>query len=172
MRKIIFAVTTIVTGLGGFSAVGDDQPLMNKSANPSDWTQNYVGKLGVGLTVGEPTGATLKYWLNNTLALDGAFGWSSHDHTDLYLHSDVLWHNFELISPSRGRLPVYLGVGGLARFRDEHRDNQFGIRIPVGLSYMFDRVPLDIFAEIAPAIDVAPYVRAELTGGIGIRFWF
>ena len=33
---------------------------------------------------------------------------------------------------------------------------------------MFDNVPVDIFAEIAPAIDTAPFVRGEVTGGIGI----
>jgi hypothetical protein len=27
-------------------------------------------------------------------------------------------------------------------------------------------------AEVAPAIVVAPFVRGEVTGGIGIRYWF
>ena len=109
------------------------------------------------------------------LAIDGALGASFDDDADndssLYLHSDLLIHSFDLIPVSRGRLPVYIGGGALVRLRDDE-DNQVGIRIPVGLSYMFDNAPIDIFAEIAPAIDIAPDVRGEVTGGIGIRFWF
>jgi hypothetical protein len=29
-----------------------------------------------------------------------------------------------------------------------------------------------IFVEIAPALDIAPDVQGEITGGIGIRYWF
>ena len=80
------------------------------------------------------------------------------------MHSDVLWHNFDLIPVSRGRMPVYFGVGGLVRFRDNNEDNQVGIRFPVGVSYMFDNAPVDVFVEIGPAIDVAPDVEGEVTG--------
>jgi hypothetical protein len=135
----------------------------------------YSERFGVGIILGEPTGASLKYWLNDTIAIDGAIGASFNDDADddssFYLHSDLLWHNFDLIPVPRGRLPVYIGAGALVRFRDDE-DNQVGVRIPVGLSYMFDNAPIDIFAEIAPAIDVAPDVRGEVTGGIGIRYWF
>jgi hypothetical protein len=37
---------------------------------------------------------------------------------------------------------------------------------------MFDNAPVDVFAEIAPAVDVSPDVRGEITGGVGIRYWF
>jgi hypothetical protein len=58
------------------------------------------------------------------------------------------------------------------RFRNDGNENQVGIRVPVGLSYLFDNAPLDVFVEIGPAIDVAPSVGGEITGGIGVRFWF
>jgi hypothetical protein len=87
------------------------------------------------------------------------------------MHADVLWHNFDLIKVPQGRLPIYFGVGALVRFRD-NADDQLGVRIPVGVSYMFEQAPIDIFAEIGPAIDIVPDVRGEVTAGIGIRFWF
>jgi hypothetical protein len=170
MKKIFYMA--VLTGLCGFPVFADEQPLVTKTSSSGDSPDSYVGKLGAGVIVGEPTGGSLKYWLNDTLAIDGAVGWSSHDNTDLYLHGDVLWHNFDLIPVAQGRLPVYLGVGGLMRFRGDNQDNQAGVRVPVGLSYMFDRVPVDIFVEIAPAIDFTPDVRGDLTGGAGIRFWF
>ena len=156
----------------GLSARADETFIKFTNSTSVDLSENYAGRLGAGIIIGEPIGGSLKYWFNNTVAIDGAIGWSSHDNTELYVHSDVLWHNFDLIPVSRGRLPVYFGVGGLIRFRDNNEDNQVGIRVPVGLSYMFDNAPVDIFVEIAPAIDVAPNVQGEITGGIGIRYWF
>ena len=158
------------------SARSDDSTVMvTNSANPADISTSYTGRFGAGVIFGEPTGASLKFWLNDTVAIDGAVGASFNDNDDddasFYMHSDLLWHNFALIPVPRGRLPVYLGGGGLVRFR-HHDDNQVGVRVPVGLSYMFDSAPVDIFAEVAPAIDISPGVRGEITGGIGIRFWF
>lgn len=171
MKKILIVTAfTVFAGLAGFSVHAGDAQLMATNAVSEPFS--YPEKLGVGVMVGEPTGLTAKYWLNDTLALDGAAGWSFHPHSDFYLQSDVLWHDFDLIPVPQGRLPLYFGVGGLLRFRDQQHDNQVGIRAPVGLSYMFDRLPVDIFVEVAPAIDVAPSVRAELTGGVGIRYWF
>lgn len=133
---------------------------------------HYTQHLEAGLMVGEPTGGTLKYWLNNTMAVDGAVGWSWHDHTDIYFQGDILWHNFNLIPVSHGRLPVYIGAGGLVRFRNHHEDNDAGIRVPVGISYLFDNAPVEVFAEIGPALDVAPDVHGEVTGGVGVRYRF
>jgi hypothetical protein len=156
------------------TAIATNNP--NQAASiPAPIASGPAGRFGAGITLGEPIGASLKYWLCDTLAVDGAIGASfnhSGDHdSSFYLHSDLLWHNFDVFNVSKGRLPVYFGVGGLVRFRD-NEDNQVGIRIPVGVSYMFEDVPLDVFVEIAPAIDVAPGVRGEVTGGVGVRFWF
>ncbi len=176
MKKMNFI--TALAMFTGFCALAQEAPDTNtmtagaqqKSMNRS--MDDMTGKFGVGIVLGEPLGASAKYFFNDTLAIDGAAGWSDRDNTDLYVHGDVLWHNYDLLPVSRGRLPVYFGVGGLARFRNHGEDNQVGIRLPVGVSYLFDNAPLDIFAEIGPALDVAPAIRGEITGGIGVRFWF
>ena len=180
MKKPLIAIA--VSALLGMSVRADDTtsatnfnsslPGAHLYSNRTDYSYDNSGRFGAGVIFGEPTGLSLKYWLSDALAIDGAAGWSAADHTDFYLHSDVLWHNFDLIPVSHGRLPFYFGVGGLLRFRDDNQDNQVGIRVPVGLSYMFDRAPVDIFVEVAPAIDLAPSVRGDITGGIGIRYWF
>ena len=162
----------LLAALTGVYAHADEPPALTKGNGADDLTSTYAGRFGAGIIVGEPTGATAKYWLNDTLAIDGAAGWSFHDHTDFYLHTDLLWHKLDLIPVARGRLAGYVGAGGLVRFRDDHYDNEFGVRVPVGVSYMLDNAPVDVFAEIAPALDVAPSVRGEITGGVGIRYWF
>lgn len=176
MKRYIYTMTAVLWC--GFSVHADEPAKLTKntssntSSTSADLSESYAGRLGAGITLGEPIGVSLKYWLNDTMAIDGAFGWSSHEDSDFYMHSDVLWHNFDLIPVSRGRAAVYFGVGGLVRFRDNNEDNQVGIRVPVGVSYMFDNAPVDIFAEIGPALDVSPDVEGEITGGVGIRYWF
>jgi hypothetical protein len=171
MKKTLIA--TALATLFGLCARADETTVMTTNSAPTTYsTSDYAGKLGAGIILGEPTGASLKYWLNDTVALDGAVGWSYRPHSDLYLHSDILWHDFNLIPVSQGQLPLYFGVGGLVRFRHDNYDNEVGVRAPVGLSYIFDNIPVDVFVEVAPVIDVAPSIRGEVTGGVGVRYWF
>jgi len=129
MKK--YFIAAVLTALCGMSARADESSALTKSTSSTGSADNYAGTLGAGLIVGEPTGGSIKYWFNDTLAIDGAVGWSTHNHTDLYVHSDVLWHNFDVFPVSKGRLPLYFGVGGLLRFRDDNKDNQVGVRVPV-----------------------------------------
>ena len=167
--KIFSAILLLVTSC--LLACADEQSAPPKNPAP-DSTEDYAGKVGIGVIVGEPTGISAKYWLNDNFALDTAAGWSLRRDSDFYLHGDVLWHDFDLIPISNGQLPVYIGAGGLARFRDSGHANEVGLRMPVGASYMLENTPMDIFVEIAPGIDVSPDIRADITGGIGIRYWF
>ena len=144
---------------------------MNTNTPSTTYAGKQDGRFGVGLILGEPTGASLKYWLNSTLAVDGAVGWSFDESTDLHLHADLLWHKFDLVQVPEGALPFYIGVGGRIKFRD-NADERVGIRMPVGVSYIFDRIPVDIFLEVAPVIDFTPSTRGGFTAGIGARFWF
>ncbi len=173
MKKTLIAAT--LATLCGVCALADNAGVLTTNTTPAVATESMsgmAGKFGAGLIAGEPTGGSAKYWFTDKLAIDGAFGWSAHEHTDLYLHSDILWHNFDLIPVSQGAMPVYFGAGGLLRFRNSGEDDQFGIRAPVGVSYLFDKAPVEIFAEIGPALDLTPAVRGEVTGGIGFRYWF
>lgn len=179
MKKILLALTLVA--LPGLVVRSQETASTNVTGTASTMVKqgydgyndnNYVGHFGAGITLGEPIGGSVKYWFNDSIAVDGALGWSSHDHADVYLHSDLLWHDFHLFPVSSGRLPIYFGGGVLARFRSGNYGNQVGIRVPVGVSYMFDNIPVDIFAEVAPALDVSPFVRGEITGGVGIRYWF
>jgi len=130
-----------------------------------------AGCFGAGLILGEPTGASLKYWLNDTMALDGAVRWSIHDEIDRYLHGDILWHKFDLFQVPPGKLPLYVGVGGGVKFRD-HDDDRVSVRVPVGVSYMLDNASVDVILEVAPVVDFTPSTHGGFTAGIGARFWF
>ena len=68
-------------------------------------------------------------------------------------------------------LPLYFGVGGRLRLRD-NRDDDIGVRIPVGLAYMFADAPFDIFVEVVPILDLVPDTDFDLNAALGGRFYF
>jgi len=122
--------------------------------------------LGIGTELGQPMGVTAKYWLNSTLAVDGAMGYHFNGNFDM--HSDVLWHSFSSFNVSNGRLPFYLGAGGRVLLGN---DSQFGLRLPLGVSYLPSSQPIEIFAEIAPVIQLIKGIGADVDGVVGIRVY-
>ena len=129
------------------------------------------GPFGLGIIVGEPTGVSGKLFLSTQNAIDGAVAWSLDGDNDLHLQGDYLYHWYDVISVKKGRLPIYAGIGGRIAFR-ENRDDNVGLRIPVGLTYLFDGAPFDVFAEVVPVLDIAPDTDFDLEGAIGGRYYF
>lgn len=50
-------------------------------------------------------------------------------------------------------------------------DAVIGFRIPVGMSYIFEEAPLDLFLELAPSLNLAPSTDLEMNGALGIRIY-
>lgn len=126
---------------------------------------------GLGLILGEPSGIDGKLWLGQDTALDAAVAWSTSNNTNLWLHADYVWHKWDVITVQKGRLPLYVGIGGRVAFR-ESGDDYFGARIPVGLDYMFENSAFDIFFELVPIVDFAPDLEIRFGAAIGGRFFF
>jgi hypothetical protein len=138
---------------------------------------------GLGIIIGEPTGITGKCWLSGKSAIDGAVAWS-FDGENLHLHADYLIHKFDLIKVAKGSLPLYFGVGVRVRFDEDdhhfddhdhdnhHHHDRIGVRIPVGLDYLFAHDPVDIFFEIVPILDLTPDTEFGFNAAIGFRYFF
>ncbi|MDH5468423.1 MAG: hypothetical protein OEY25_13480 [Candidatus Aminicenantes bacterium] len=126
-------------------------------------------EFGIGVILGEPTGISLKKWLGGHSAIDGAVAWSFGGANSFHLHADYLYHNFNLFDVESGQLPLYFGVG--FRFKTEP-EATFGARFPVGICYIFEKAPLDIFLELGPVLDLVPGMEFWFTGSIGARFYF
>jgi hypothetical protein len=127
------------------------------------------GNFGLGIILGEPTGVSAKLWLTERTAFDAAAAWSFSDEAAFHLHVDYLFHNFDLISVEEGKLPVHFGVGGRVKFENE---SKLGVRIPIGLTYVFDGAPIDIFFEIVPLLDLLPDTEFTANAAVGIRYFF
>jgi len=131
-----------------------------------------TGKFGLGVIAGEPTGPCFKYWTSHRTAIDGAVAWSFANNSTFHVHADYLIHNFSLIQVEKGRMPFYFGIGGRIRFAEGNRDDNVGIRVPFGVTYMFQDAPVDIFFEIVPILDLTPSTDIDFNGAVGIRYFF
>lgn len=123
--------------------------------------------LGIGVMLGEPTGLSAKIWTTRQMALDAGLAWSFSGNGYLRIHSDLLWHR-EVFEVDAGRLPVYYGIGAKLLLAS---DLGFGIRVPVGIAYYFDEVPVDIFLELVPGLDLIPGTALDLDLAIGARYF-
>lgn len=170
MKRTLIAVA-LVTLIGPSNQAQETTPETTLVTHAT--TLEHVGidrRFGAGVILGEPTGVSLKYFLTDTTAIDGAIGWGFHRETDVHLHSDFLWHLHDIASVPEGQLSLYFGVGARLKVRDG--EDRLGVRVPVGVSYLLDNVPVDMFLEVAPILDFTPSTRGGFTAGMGARFWF
>ncbi|MCX5859631.1 MAG: DUF3996 domain-containing protein [Proteobacteria bacterium] len=149
-------------------------PILPASLNPAQAQDRGVG---LGVILGEPTGVVLKGWITKRQAVDGGLAWSFGRRDSLHVHADYLFHEFNLFKVEEGQLPMYFGVGGRFKLGDNEddsggNDDRVGVRIPVGIDYLFRKVPVDIFLEIVPIMDLVPETAFALNAGIGARFFF
>lgn len=128
----------------------------------------YSG-LGLGIVAGDPTGITAKYWTSKNTALCGACGWSFRREGYLHINGDFVYHNFKLFPVEKGELPLYFGLGGRLALKD---DPEIGIRIPVGILYLFEDAPFDAFFELSPYLNLYPRTDMFLSASLGGRFFF
>jgi hypothetical protein len=127
---------------------------------------------GLGIMFGEPTGISFKGWISERSAIDGGLGWSFVHEGSVQVHADYLYHFYNVFETPN--LPLYIGVGGRIKLKNnEHNsDMRLGVRVPFGMSYQFNEVPVDVFLELVPIIDLNPTTSGSINGAIGVRYYF
>ncbi|MHB1687012.1 MAG: hypothetical protein ACYCVH_06545 [Ignavibacteriaceae bacterium] len=132
--------------------------------------------LGFGIVLGEPTGATLKYWTsyNNAFVFDIGSSYFGSPRFD----ADYLWHfnafNSDIANLYAG--PGFaLGFGAGNGFWDRtYRTTSgaaLGVRGVFGVDVLPRRTPLEIFGEIGVLVGLTPDFGSAIDGAIGIRFY-
>ena len=125
--------------------------------------------VGLGIILGEPTGLTMKFWNRQTVAFDAGAAWSITRGGYFQLHGDLLLHNFNLFRVDTGRMALYYGVGGRVKFAT---DLTVSLRVPIGISYEFERTPVELFLEVVPMLDLIPSTDVDMAGAVGFRYYF
>jgi hypothetical protein len=142
-------------------------------ALPCQATPNK-GDIGVGVILGDPVFITAKKWLGRTTAIDGAFslkdGGNKASGSAYELNVNYLKHDFGIFPVNDGALPLYYGVG--IKLEDD-REFEASLRVPVGVSYLFDDAPFSVFFEYALLLDLtssSPTLNSETA--FGVRYYF
>ncbi len=159
------ALFSVILGIGSVSA--NENGAAEKLSNPE--------RFSLGIIIGQPTGVSAKLWLGEVSAVDAAAAWN-FERSTFHFHGDYLQHFFNVFDVAPDRLPVYVGVGGNFRLdgEDPGDTGQFrsGVRVPVGVSFLSDELPLDAFVEAVPGLRVIPDTAFEFWAGIGARYRF
>jgi len=179
-RKILLATF----GIAMFTfATAEARPRPSGHINGRAFEANKT--FGLGLELGAPTGVTGKYFLSADRALDFGVGdiYNNGNRYGLHVYGDYLFHPVSLVSTEAFELPLYIGLGGRVwDFQDRGpavRDDAIavGFRVPVGVTFDFNNVPLDAFIQVVPVLDVYSGYQAhdlylDLDFSIGVRYWF
>jgi len=135
------------------------------------------GNFGLGIILGSPTGITGKYMFTESHALDADLAWD-------FLYGgfagtvDYLFHFRNVLNSSTVGMKFYLGPGGMVGTRNVGKGSDKKTRLAVaargtaGLSFMFTKVPIELFIDGSPGMWLIPYTRFYLSGGLGFRYFF
>jgi hypothetical protein len=135
-------------------------------------------KNGVGLILGTPNvGISIKFLNSGYRHFNGAVAWSSgndnnknnNDNGYLHLHADYIFNKWRISGRTPTNFDIFLGAG--LQLRTGNHET-FGVRIPVGISYTFNEVPLDAFIELVPRIGLIPDTDFNIDAAFAIRFLF
>lgn len=125
-------------------------------------------KIGIGAIVNSPTGLSVKAWVNDDFAIDGAFSFQvGKAFSNTYLHVDALQHQ----PAGNEALKFYYGLGSRFIWRDSTNDVTAGIRVPGGISYNINQTNIEGFFEIVPTLDINPLVTFGFQGAVGLRLY-
>jgi hypothetical protein len=153
VKKLIRTVLIIICFLSSKQILGQDKGL------------------GLGIMLGEPTGFSAKYWLNEDKAFDLGFAYSFiRSGSALSLHADYIQHLFNVIHANI-ELPVYYGFGARIRASSDTK-GMLGARGVAGILFLERNIPLDVFLELAPVFNLFPETALYIDLAIGARYYF
>jgi hypothetical protein len=121
-----------------------------------------------------PVGLSVKSWLSDRSAITGATSFFIGDDETLsfwILQGDLLFHNFNELDVGEGFLALYVGPGIQFVIREDV-ENDVSLRGPLGISYLLGSAPVDVFAEVAPTLQLTDPTSLRFDGAIGFRYFF
>ncbi len=126
---------------------------------------------GLGIMGGDPSGINGKYYLNSINAVEvglgvGVFGGDN----SFAMHIDYLYHNHDLIKASE-KFPVFYGFCIRIRSKEE-AEFGLGVRGVIGIQWVSQTVPIDIFLHVAPVFKLLPATKFGVDGALGVRYYF
>jgi Protein of unknown function (DUF3996) len=144
---------------------------------------------GLGLQIGAPTALTIKFMTGGSagvvVGIGAGFGYYDRFGVGLSIHADYLFDVAQLVKNDTLALTAFIGPGlwlalgnggyGFGGFGYTYAPAWayfgLGVRMPIGLSLAFQAAPIEVYAELDPAIFVFPGVTFGLGASLGFRFY-
>lgn len=157
MRAVILAVLAIAG-----TAQAEPQPPAVTATAPGAPAQSG---LAIGVELGEPSSVTAG-WFKGALGLAAAVGTGTFAGAGVSAHADVQL----VVARLKPNVPVRVGLGGRyyhhgyqAMSYDEIPDSHYGVRASAAVA--LERGPLQLYAELAPGLDVHRTQSCTLADG-------
>jgi len=128
------------------------------------------GDFGMGVILGNPSALSIKWWTTNRSALDASLGYHYGNMNHLHLNTDLLLHLWA-VEKEQETIKIYFGPGAGMGFIS---DLSITVRAPVGAALYLHTIPLELFAELVPVLQlIGPGdTRFMMDGYIGARWYF
>ena len=84
---------------------------------------------------------------------------------------DYLLNFPDIVKIRTESFPLFAGVGGILR-ADAGAGVAFGLRVPLGILYVFREVPIEVSLEVVPGMNLFPSTGFVAMGGVAIRYCF
>ena len=145
-------------------------------ASPSNSRVEPPLGIGVGVVLGVPTGISLGYRAASKRSFSSAIAWSAPKNS-LHVHIDYLFEVTQIVDPNAPmyQFPLYAGIGTRIQINQNatrYNSSLFGIRAPIGLVFLPQVIPFEVFAEIVPVMSLYPETQVTFDGAIGARYYF
>ena len=175
LQFLLFIWTLVGNGLAEPDSLTETTPAnlaSVTSSNPLPLATGAQG-LGVGTSLGEPTGVALAWRPTDSSTIAGVAGWSIN-RRHIHLHTDYLFTLYRLkLDPQMDfLLEFFLGLGGSIDLGNGGGNRpSVGARIPSGVYLTFGDTPVDLFLELVPVMGLVPDTVLYFDGALGFRIW-
>ncbi|MEN8156058.1 MAG: hypothetical protein ABFS10_03850 [Bacteroidota bacterium] len=129
---------------------------------------------GIGAILGTTADFSMKLWTSETTAFDAAVGLDLGTYGGFHTNADFLFHLWSF-DVAQDMMKIYFGPGiGMSVYSGYVNNVSIYPRAPGGVGYYFHSIPLEAFAEIAPAMDlIGPWdLHFRWSSYIGARWYF
>jgi hypothetical protein len=130
--------------------------------------------LRAGFLIGNPLSISIATDLAESLVLQLDLGISPARDTSGVIGMDIVYRAETLFGRIFGDvwLMPWVGFGARGSVGEEDRPDRFGFRVPVGLSFLSEVEPIEVYGQAAVGMSVFPERRASIDAGGGIRVGF
>jgi len=159
------AIALLVLGVAARPAAAEDRCLQFH-----DTAKCLPGRVGVGFGLFAASGLTLEALPHRRVVLDFAGGRNAHL-DDKWTVSGAVTTPVETFNIMMLVLPIYVGAGVAWVEGEGGGDDQYAIRLPLGIRAQSVVVSFQMFIETAVRIPVTPDLDPGLEATVGFRYF-